>query len=770
MTRGCEDSSAFDLFESENVLLPIEGALNTIKRDIPVAPVASRDKKPPIPNFQNIATTDKAQVIAWNSERKDCNWLALAKPDGVCFIDKDATKRLHALYEQFAGEPWPGSFHTQSQDDHQQGYYWQTPRTRAFGNRVQDDFQDRMLSFRQDRQYCLTQGSVHPSGSIYTCVDDSPIIPMPDKLMDFLEFLLVKGPKTKSTEGEWTLDGAKKKYTRPAPGELIAESSRNNACHDYAFHIWTAESVSSEELREKVYEFNCEHCSPPLTREELDNTVIPSVQKFKQRKDDLVLVNGLPAGMSGKKKEIEASDAVSPLDPPALRSRVKEILASAQNHVEVSDPRETITAAVAALKKLECLDIRFPKELTEDSYWGLMGDFVDIAFPTTVASREMLLYQALPIFGAMLGKKWYMPFGADRHYAVPWTLSIANTSQGKGSVKNIVLSAAHAIDSQFAKTRVKSNIASGEALARVAAGTGMLNSVTRFAWVMPEMAMLFNSMDREGSILSQMLRQAYDFDVLENERSNKKNSVIATNYILGMMGTITPRELRETMPDINWSNGSANRFLWNIGAKTKKLKTSRLIPDFTAWAERFNRVMALDAHDMTEGGRSFDYSSDGLDYWEAWVDGLPEDDDESNFGMSQARLKPNCLRVASFYAQLDERRLDGWQLAIEPKHIKAGIEIVKRSGESVLWYLKSGTTAKLPVDFDEEDLRKLYDALTKKIKETGKMELTSTEITQMFSHKTSEQKDALCIRAKLRLDIRQTEKRGRPIHVWIPAF
>ena len=515
-------------------------------------------------------------------------------------------------------------------------------------------------------------------------------------------------------------------------------------------------------------QFNCfhGHCSDRGWSDirKMWETAVGHPQRFGDDKSGQVLIgpNKVPAGSA---TSVE-SPAV-PIDSETMRNRAKEIFASAQARIEDNDPCITVQGALAELRKLECLDFRFPRELTDKTYWGLIGDFVNIALPTTVASREMLLYQSLPVFGSSLGKKSFVPFGADRHYAVPWTLTIASTAQGKGSVKNIVLAAARMLDDYFSKNGIKGNVASGEALVRVCAGTGMANAVTRLVWIMPEMSLLFNAMDRDGSVLSQMLRQAYDFDLIENERSSKKNSVIATNYVLGMMGTITPRELREAMGEINWSNGVANRFLWNIGSRTKKLKTSRTIPDFTEWALRFQKILGLDMHNEETGGQAFDYSPDGLDCWNAWVDSLPEDDDESNFGLSQARSKPNCLRVAALYAQLDERRLEGWKLAVEPRHIEAGIEIVQRSAESVAWYLNSGSSPKATQDWSDEDLAKLITAAAKKVSETGKGEMTSTELNRLFSHKSPEQRDALCIRAKMRLETRPPEHGGSPARVWM---
>lgn len=215
-----------DIFDVD-VVLSADGALNTIRLGIPVAPVKGGEKYPPIPDFPNVATTDIAKVTAWIRERPTCNWLSLATPDGVCFIDEDQSARLHSLYEEKYGEPYPRTRTTQSQNDHRQSAWKQTDRTRALGNQAQRSFLDGMMSFRQDGQYCMCQGS-HlnpgpengPTPREYVLVDDSPIAIMPDKLMDLIESLLVKEKtkKTRTRKSKMSINGVPVEPPPPDPG------------------------------------------------------------------------------------------------------------------------------------------------------------------------------------------------------------------------------------------------------------------------------------------------------------------------------------------------------------------------------------------------------------------------------------------------------------------------------------------------------------------------------------------------------------------------
>lgn len=327
---------------------PLQGALKMAAQGTPVAPVKAREKAPPISNFPNLATTDRVQILDWSENQlwRDCNWLVLAKPDGVCFVDEDDTDRLRTLYEQRYNEPYPDTRSTESRPGHRQSCWRQTDRTRAFGNHVQNDFVDKMLSFRQSNEYCLCEGSVHPSGSIYQG-NDKPILEMPDKLMDLIESLRTDAAKKSDADKR---EGKSTPYVPPAPGEKITEG-RNNACHDYAFHRWTKDCVLVEQLIQDVYAFNQEHCVPPLDEEELDRTTISSVQKHKQNWP--VLVGGTVAGTTqpASSNKVPPMDVVPEIDTTELADRpvfpywviegttigegfVKPVIASSSKHVE----------------------------------------------------------------------------------------------------------------------------------------------------------------------------------------------------------------------------------------------------------------------------------------------------------------------------------------------------------------------------------------------------------------------------------------------------
>jgi Protein of unknown function (DUF3987) len=284
----------------------------------------------------------------------------------------------------------------------------------------------------------------------------------------------------------------------------------------------------------------------------------------------------------------------------------------------------------------------------------------------------------------------------------------------------------------------------------------------RFVIFNSEMVTTFNASARKDSTLSGHLRGAYDGDRLENFRSDHRNTTVADDYILGFCGTITPQELKDVMPAIDWKNGAANRFLWSVGFKDKQLSESSTQPDFAAWASRVSELVELN---KTISPTGIAYSKSGKETWNQWYHSLPEGNDDI-LSESQARAAANCARVANLYAQLDERRLEGWKLQLEPAHIEAAVEIVNRSRQSVEWYISQANLVQnASPSANQEDLMKLKTAVAVAGRSGGAPELTMTDVSKLFSHKTAEERDELCILAGLRA-VKRESPTGRRSTVW----
>jgi putative DNA primase/helicase len=126
------------------------------------------------------------------------NCAVVAKQNEHLFIDEDDSKKFRKGYEAFSGEPFPRTFTTSARANRCQSHWKQTDATREMGNVSQLE----MFSVRQHNLYVLSEGSQHKNGvDYYRVIDGSPIIAMPDKLVEYIQSLRERelGPSGKQT-------------------------------------------------------------------------------------------------------------------------------------------------------------------------------------------------------------------------------------------------------------------------------------------------------------------------------------------------------------------------------------------------------------------------------------------------------------------------------------------------------------------------------------------------------------------------------------------
>jgi hypothetical protein len=187
-------------------------------------------KQPCIKGFPELATTDTAQIKKWAAQFPDASCGILGTPEGHLFIDEDMSQEFRQGYESFAGEPFPLSRTTESRPNHRQSHWIQTDYTRAqLRNIKQNQTKESMFSLRFSNMYVLGEGSRHPSGSTYRVVVDSPAIPMPNRLVDYIRGLETQERTTTTQAGAVQAVRAPSDTTIPPRFDIkVAEGGRNN--------------------------------------------------------------------------------------------------------------------------------------------------------------------------------------------------------------------------------------------------------------------------------------------------------------------------------------------------------------------------------------------------------------------------------------------------------------------------------------------------------------------------------------------------------------
>ena len=181
------------------------------ERGIAVTPVRPSTKGPFLLNWAEKASADPAQIAVWAQEYPDHNVGAVAKPDQSCMFDDDSG--IWERIEEEIGFIRPRTFTCRgAKGSH--SYFLQTDASRALGNYQQKLVDENgefatdtngkeitLFDFQQNNKIVVGPGSLHPSGIRYEVIDDSPLISIPDELVEWLVKFKAKNEAEKENQG-----------------------------------------------------------------------------------------------------------------------------------------------------------------------------------------------------------------------------------------------------------------------------------------------------------------------------------------------------------------------------------------------------------------------------------------------------------------------------------------------------------------------------------------------------------------------------------------
>jgi len=166
-------------------------ALPYARMGFPVFPLLPREKVPPasMGAWQDRATTDETQILAWDTENPDYNFGIVAKNDGFLVLEFDIQGGMKRAAQEM-GQVIPKTRTHISGKQRGHFVFRQTDRTRALGNRSANLPEGgEWFSFRQHNRYVVGPGSIHPNGKPYRIANGGDVdpIPCPDWICDFVE-------------------------------------------------------------------------------------------------------------------------------------------------------------------------------------------------------------------------------------------------------------------------------------------------------------------------------------------------------------------------------------------------------------------------------------------------------------------------------------------------------------------------------------------------------------------------------------------------------
>jgi len=208
-----------------------------------------------------------------------------------------------------------------------------------------------------------------------------------------------------------------------------------------------------------------------------------------------------------------------------------------------------------------------------------------------------------------------------------------------------------AVNSDVGDPQRFGGLGSGEALIEAVSDRSAETVDKRAFVVEPEFARVLRVAARETSILSMVIRQAWDGDVLENKTRSKP--LRAENTHICVLGHITAEELRRSMSDTEAANGFANRFLFVCARRPHKLPDGGNLDP--AIIRDLGARLGL-AITSTVGIQRMHRSADAAQLWREVYDAI-DDEADGLFGAVTARAEAQMLRLSVAYALLDGSRV-----------------------------------------------------------------------------------------------------------------
>jgi hypothetical protein len=284
----------------------------------------------------------------------------------------------------------------------------------------------------------------------------------------------------------------------------------------------------------------------------------------------------------------------------------------------------------------------------------------------------------LVAFGIALNRAAYLQPGATRHFGAEYALLVGPSNTGrKSEAIALALLPLRQAEEGFSD-RILNGFGSGEVVVReirdprralidgeerlVDEGVGdkrLLICETEFATVLVVAG-------RENSTLSQNLRAAWDGARLSNR--TKSEALVATDPHVGVLGAITPGELRRGMSTDAIANGFANRFL-HVAVYRSTIEPE-LPPIPRELLSKHATELALALSTGRKRGQShIDRSPEAAARWaQAYREELSID----RFGLAGeacARAEAHTLRLSLLYALADRAE------RIEVEHVEAALAL-----------------------------------------------------------------------------------------------
>lgn len=328
---------------------------------------------------------------------------------------------------------------------------------------------------------------------------------------------------------------------------------------------------------------------------------------------------------------------------------------------------------------------------------GPVGAIIQTVAPHTEADPAAMLFTLYTAAGAMIGGSPHVLTGGVEHGAKVWTLVVGRTAGGmKGTSFAEIRRVLKEVDPEFCAEKIVGGLSSAEGLIQqVRDGYGdnpddpsFDEGVTdkRLLVVESEFASVLAQGKREGNTLLPVIRQAWDGGTLRTMTLRPK---VATDPHIGIIGHITPTELRAKLNEAERAGGTMNRYLPVLSRRSKLLPDGGDLDD----AEIKSMGAALRASiDKARHVGRMRRTSAAAEHWRALYGRLAADHaGDGPVAQVVARAAPQVLRLSVTAALLDSSD------RIDVPHLQVA-EAMWSYAEDSAWWIFGNTSGNPDLD------------------------------------------------------------------------
>jgi hypothetical protein len=337
------------------------------------------------------------------------------------------------------------------------------------------------------------------------------------------------------------------------------------------------------------------------------------------------------------------------------------------------------------------------------AFYGPLGQLALETQKETEANALFVLDHLLGFAGVSVGRGPYYVLSGDFHRP-NLNIGIVGLSgrARKGTAAGVAKAIWRLVDANFVGENILSGLNSGGGLlhhlrdARVQRGKNGKDvedpgvADKRRVFLEPELASVLMQGHRDANPLLCYVRQLADGD--SKIHSLKTEAITVTDAHVGIIGHCTPADLKDYLTSTDKKNGTAGRFLWHYGVRSKRLLEGGdvgsvldfLEPDLAKLRNAITTARTFERMRLAPGIS---------DRWKKIYADLDDNHPPGPIGDLFVRAPTYIIRAAMIFALMDAKRL------IEVPHLEAAQALWKHS-ERTLRYL-------FPADVDVEAERLL---------------------------------------------------------------